>query len=84
MASMKMLSHKPGSERVAATTSFMSTGVGSSSSEMTLRPEISTNYYFSFRTMLKPKKVFSFWSKNRKGSIPRFGKIPITMKGNFR
>ena len=55
-----MLSHKPGSERVAATTSFMSTGVGSSSSEMTLRPEISTNYYFSFRTMLKPKKVFSF------------------------
>ena len=51
-----MLSHKPGSERVAATTSFMSTGVGSSSSEMTLRPEISTNYYF--KNNVETKKGF--------------------------
>ena len=56
MASIKMLSHKPGSERVAATTSFMSTGVGSSSSEMTLRPEISTNYYF--KNNVETKKGF--------------------------
>ena len=65
---------------MAATTSFMSTGVGSSSSEMTLRPEIPTNYYLSFRKNLKPLKHFpGFEAIIEKHQYPRFCKLANIM-----